>query len=51
MSDADKRRCQRYADEVRRYVREGWELPSGLLLGIAALLERVVPDSGDKHGA
>jgi hypothetical protein len=41
MSEADQRRAWRYAEELRKYVRLGVEPPSGLTLGVAALLERL----------
>ena len=42
MSEADQRRAWRYADELRKYVALNAEPTSGLLLGVAALLERLV---------
>jgi hypothetical protein len=41
MSEADQRRAWRYAEELRKYVRLEVEPTSGLLLGVAALLERL----------
>ena len=42
VSEADQRRAWRYADELRKYVALNAEPTSGLLLGVAALLERLV---------
>jgi hypothetical protein len=44
MTDADQRRAWRYAEEIRRYIANDWELPPGLLLGVAALMERLAPE-------
>jgi hypothetical protein len=40
LETADQRRAVRFADELRRCVRFHWEPSSGLLLSVAALLER-----------